>query len=85
MATVLHEIADPSTLLKEIGRILKPGGTLAVIEFHKRATPMGPPVSHRLGRDEVRVLLDGMPFSVREDMDLGENFYCLTFTRAPGN
>ncbi|MGD9568698.1 MAG: class I SAM-dependent methyltransferase [Sedimentibacter sp.] len=81
MVTVLHEIDDQAAMSEEIKRILKDGGKLAIIEFHKRETPMGPPVAHRMGRDEVLDLLRKKGFTIWNDFDLGDNFYCLVFKR----
>jgi hypothetical protein len=31
---------------------LRPGGRLALIDFHKRELPVGPPVDHKLSRED---------------------------------
>ena len=79
MVTVLHEIHNTSVSLEEVKRVLKDNGKFAVIEFHKRKTPMGPPTAHRMGKEEVRDMLENIGFVVLEDFDLGDNFYCLVF------
>ena len=77
MVTVLHEIENKSAFLLETKRILVPTGTLAVIEFHNRQTPMGPPVSHRLGADDVASMAEEGGWTEMKRFDLGGNFYCL--------
>jgi ubiquinone/menaquinone biosynthesis C-methylase UbiE len=79
MVTVLHEINNPSEVIAEIKRILKNNGKIAVIEFHKRETKMGPPIEHRLGKDEVQEMLRAAGFIVQEEFDLGNNLYCKVF------
>lgn len=79
MVTVLHEISDRSKFLGEAKRILKKDGILAIIEFLKEQTPMGPPIDHRISKEEVKDELSQRGFSVRQDFDLGLNFYCLVF------
>lgn len=79
MATVLHEISDQSGFLENVRRMLKEDGRAAVIEFHKRKTPMGPPTAHRMGREEVIKAMRKSGFQLFDDFDLGENFYCLVF------
>ena len=79
MVTVLHEINNPSVFLAEIKRILKNNGKIAVIEFHKRETQMGPPIEHRLGKDELKEMLRAIGFIVQEKFDLGNNLYCMVF------
>jgi len=81
MVTVFHEIKNKSGLLQEITRILKDTGKMVIIEFHKRQTPMGPPVERRLAKDEVIEKLTHAGLMVREEFDLGDNFYCLVFEK----
>lgn len=80
MVTVLHEISDSSEFLCEVKRILKEYGKLVVIEFFKEQTPMGPPIDHRISKEEVKSELAPWGFSLRQDFDLGPNFYCLVFS-----
>lgn len=79
LVTVLHEIEEKSAFLAEISRILNDSGKIAVIEFHKRVTPMGPPVTHRLGKDDVIACFEEIGFAPCDQFDLGENFYCVVF------
>ncbi|HEY6838621.1 MAG TPA: methyltransferase domain-containing protein [Geobacteraceae bacterium] len=51
VATVLHDLAQDGTVegaLREMGRVLKPEGLLAVVEFEKIDGPPGPPRAIRL-------------------------------------
>lgn len=78
LSTVLHELAQPEAVLRHILRALKPGGRLAVIEFHDRPTLMGPPLSMKLGEARIRDMLAGAGSRVEGAFTLGENMYCLT-------
>lgn len=80
MVAVLHEISNPTVFLKEVVRIVKDQGRIAVIEFHKRRTTMGPPPEQRLGSDEVSKMLGDTGFKVVKEFDIGDNYYCLVFT-----
>lgn len=79
MVTVLQEIENTGLLLPEINRILKKTGKLVIIEFHKKVTPMGPPIEHRLSIEKVEELCLLYNFRVADKFDLGDNFYCITF------
>jgi len=79
MVTVLHEIEDKSSMIKEIKRVLKENGKLVVIEFHKDKTPMGPPIDHRISQELVLELCNDNGFKTTEKYRLGDNFYCLVF------
>jgi ubiquinone/menaquinone biosynthesis C-methylase UbiE len=78
LSTVLHELSEPDAVLRHIRRALKPGGRLAVIEFHDRPTPMGPPPSIRLSQARVLEILNAAGFQPEGTFTLGENMYCLT-------
>ena len=79
LVTSFHEIENPAAILQELGRILKSDGKVAVIEFHNWETPMGPPLDHRISREEVLEKFHAHGFSLQEEFILGENFYCLIF------
>lgn len=56
MATVFHDLVLANTAegaLKEVFRVLKEGGVLAILEFKKIDGPPGPPLSSRLAPEEV--------------------------------
>jgi len=46
-AFVYHEVDRPTRLMFESSRVLKPGGILTVLDFQKKETAIGPPVSER--------------------------------------
>jgi hypothetical protein len=76
---VLHEVDDKEALLFEIKRIIKTSGRFAIIEFHAKETPMGPPVLHRLDKNTVNTLCVYCGFLKYMEFDLGDNFYCMVF------
>ncbi len=82
LCTVLHELEDIPGMMGQIRRVLKREGALAVIEFHKAATPMGPPVGRRISEAEAAEVLAENGFAQIDRFRLGENFYCLVFSRA---
>lgn len=81
MVTVLHEIENISTFLAEVKRVLKVSGKVAVIEFHKRVTPMGPMVEQRLGNKYLNKLFSEIGFISCDEFDLGQNLYCIVFEK----
>jgi 2-polyprenyl-3-methyl-5-hydroxy-6-metoxy-1,4-benzoquinol methylase len=81
MVTVLHEIENKAAFLSETKRVLKENGKIMVIEFHKRETPFGPPVPHRLGREETQNIMEEAGLFLSDELILGDNFYCLIFKR----
>lgn len=79
LVTVLHEIENKTAFLQEISRIVKCNGRLAVIEFHKRQTPVGPPIVPRISQDEVMKLGSECGFVRSDEFNLGSNLYCIVF------
>jgi len=79
MVTVFHEIADKEIMLGEINRILKEKGRFMIIEFHKRETPMGPPVDHRISEEDVEEICNHNKFITIEKFTMGDNFYGIIF------
>jgi len=47
-----HHFPDRVAYLGRLTRALRPGGRIANIDYHKRATPVGPALAHRLSREE---------------------------------
>lgn len=81
LCTVLHELKEVSQMASEINRILTEDGRLAIIEFIKAKTPMGPPPERRLSEADVSEMLSCEGFSSFEHYDLGENLYCTLFKK----
>lgn len=81
MVNVIHEVVDKNQFLEETSRIIKPGGKLVVIDWEKEAMEMGPPIDHRIDRDEVKTLLEEIGFKCQETMNFVETFYGLVFVK----
>jgi ubiquinone/menaquinone biosynthesis C-methylase UbiE len=83
MATVLHDLIKDKTdggTLREIRRVLKPHGQLAIIEFHKIEGTPGPPLRIRISAEEVERHLHRYDFRMVKTMDIGTYHYLSIFT-----
>lgn len=47
-----HHFPDRTGYLRRLARSLKPGGRIVNVDYDKRETPHGPPMEHRIARDE---------------------------------
>ena len=46
-----HHFPERTAYLRRLSAALKPGAHIVNVDYHKRATPVGPPMDHRLSRE----------------------------------
>ena len=83
MATVLHDfVADKieQQVMKEILRVMKPEGTLAIVEFYKKEGPPGPPERVRLSPEDVDKILSVYGFNQNRYTEIGPDNYLQIYT-----
>ena len=78
LSTVVHGFtkAELKGCLKEVRRLLKPDGRLAIVEIKKEETPFGPPLEIRFSPVELRQAIDLIPTGL---IDVGQYFYMQMF------
>lgn len=81
MAFILHEINDIKSYLKEVHRVLKPGGKFAVVEWEKKEMPKGPPVQERIDSNDAAGIITEQGFSLIRSESLNQFNYFLLFDR----
>jgi ubiquinone/menaquinone biosynthesis C-methylase UbiE len=78
-----HHFRDGAAYLRRLRAALRPGGRLVNVDFHKRATPLGPPLAHRLAREDFLRDAEAAGFRVIEEPTFLENQYFLVLSPAP--
>ncbi|MDY6903196.1 MAG: class I SAM-dependent methyltransferase [Thermodesulfobacteriota bacterium] len=63
---------------KEVTRLLKPGGRLAIVEIKKEETPFGPPMDIRLSPEDLQGHIPLQPVALT---DAGQYLYLQLFSR----
>jgi ubiquinone/menaquinone biosynthesis C-methylase UbiE len=53
MINLHHELEDPAAIMAESFRLLRPGGTVLVMDWKKGETPSGPPQEIRVSEDQI--------------------------------
>ncbi len=53
MANLHHELDDRVLFLEKTIQVLKPEGSLVIIDWKKKESPIGPPLDERLTREEI--------------------------------
>ncbi|GAA0601433.1 class I SAM-dependent methyltransferase [Virgibacillus siamensis] len=71
---VIHEVPDINQTLREIKRILIPGGQLFMIEWEAVETESGPPLDHRIPSEDMLRSLDNSGFEAESIQLNPENY-----------
>jgi len=81
LVNVLHEIEDKMKFIVEVKRALKAEGKIAIIEWEKEKMEVGPPISHRIGKEEVIELLSSSGMRLDSSMQFTNLYYGLVAVR----
>ena len=84
MATVLHDFVGDKVaqqVMKEIVRVMKPDGVLAIVEYYKKEGPPGPPKRVRLSPEDVDQMLSVHGFQQKRYTEIGPDNYLQIYTR----
>lgn len=72
-----HHFPDGTAYLRSLAARLKPGGRIANLDFHRRELPVGPPVEHKVSREEFLAAAEAAGLALVEEMDFLPHQYFL--------
>jgi ubiquinone/menaquinone biosynthesis C-methylase UbiE len=77
-SNVLHGLTESQIAgyIAETQRLLKPGGILAILEFKKEESPVGPPLNIRISPAELKEII---PLTPVKTADIGHYLYLNLF------
>lgn len=75
LCTVMHEIEKKEKFLKEVNRIIIPGGRILIVDWICRETDYGPPVEHRLDALKLERNLRRTGFEKISTKEINAYFY----------
>ncbi len=84
MGNVLHgfvENNEEESVMKEIQRVIKQGGSFAVVEFKKEESNHGPPLNIRITSEDVEEIVKNYGFSVKNVEEVGTYHYTIILTK----
>lgn len=83
LANVWHEFDDHAAVLGEVRRILKPGGTIALLDWRPDVEPThGPPLEHRISAETAVQSLAQAGFAPKPETRLFPSSWLVAGTRS---
>lgn len=83
LANVLFQNKNHGAIISEASRMLKKDGRLAILEWKRTASPLGPPLEYRVDNGEMKTLATGVGLHFLDEFDPGAYHTCLLFSK-PG-
>jgi ubiquinone/menaquinone biosynthesis C-methylase UbiE len=74
-----HHIENQKKYLSLMKRMLKPGGEIAMIDFHKKDLPVGPPMQMKIAREDVIKQMESNGFRLTKEYTFLPYQYFLIF------
>jgi ubiquinone/menaquinone biosynthesis C-methylase UbiE len=74
-----HHIENQAQYLKVLKRMLKPGGQIIMIDFHKRELPVGPPLEMKIAREDLVSQTESADFQLARELTFLPYQYFLIF------
>jgi ubiquinone/menaquinone biosynthesis C-methylase UbiE len=76
---VWHHIENQTKYLSLMKKMLKPGGEIVMIDFHKKELPVGPPMNMKIAREDLIKQLDGNGYRLTKEHSFLPYQYFLVF------
>ena len=76
---VWHHIEDQPGYLAKMKSLLKPGGEVIMIDFHKRDLPVGPPTAMKIAREDLIAQMQANGFVLAKEHTVLPYQYFLVF------
>lgn len=81
VANILFQTENKAGLFQEAHRILQAGGRLVIMEWDATPTPLGPPISLRVSKEQVRRWGEEAGFNFDREFEAGSHHYGLIFRK----
>jgi arsenite methyltransferase len=79
VCNVWHHIENQTKYLSLMKKMLKPGGEVVMIDFHKKELPVGPPMRMKIAREDLIKQMTGNGFQVVKEHTFLPYQYFLIF------
>ncbi|MBI4138553.1 methyltransferase domain-containing protein [Candidatus Uhrbacteria bacterium] len=68
-------------VVREMARLTRPGGRAVVVEWKTIATPIGPPPTQRVDKEEAKKIMASPSFTFLDEFEAGPYHYGLLYQR----
>ena len=82
ISNILFQVEDKKGLAEEAYRIIKPKGRAVLVEWDEDKKAFGPPLLHRVNRQEAEKIFLKSGFTYEKEFDAGENHYGLILRKS---
>jgi ubiquinone/menaquinone biosynthesis C-methylase UbiE len=79
VSNVLHMVASPEAVLRNIYYVLKTGGSALAVEWKRGYSVFGPPQTDRITREKLVSLMSGVGLKVHRDLEVDGYHYAVLF------
>jgi len=80
ISNILFQVEDQNAVIAEASRILRPGGSLLVIEWNENDAAHPIP-SSKVNKEEIKSAFSGVGFGFQKEFAAGSHHYGLLFTK----
>lgn len=81
ISNILFQAENKKAVAAEAYRILRPGGSVMIIEWSDLKNTGGPSLEERIGEDEARKIFEEAKFEFVKNFDAGTHHYGLVFKK----
>jgi len=78
-----HHFPDGVSYLRGLAGLLKPGGRIVNIDFHRRELPVGPPIEHKIDRADFLKMAEAASLQLVAEHDFLPYQYFLVLKPEP--
>ena len=79
LCDVWHHVENPTKYLAMMKKMLKPGGEIIMIDFHKKELPFGPPLQMKIAREDLIKQMESNGFRLAKEHSFLPYQYFLVF------
>ena len=76
---VWHHVENQTKYLSLMKKMLKPGGEIVMIDFHKKELPFGPPMQMKIAREDLIKQMESNGFKLSKEHTFLPHQYFLVF------